>query len=110
MSIKAETIETIKMIKIINTTNATKTTMNESTTSSNWDENSDWDSDSSTKSRNDRESRIDESRNAKILFLFIFLTWDLRSNLSILLRKKAKVFVSRLNYRIIMFKKMLINK
>ncbi len=51
--------------------NATKATMNESTTSSNWDWDSDWDSDSNTKSRNDRESRIDESRNAEILSLFI---------------------------------------
>ncbi len=84
--------------------------MNESTTNSKWDDDSDWrsdsrwDSDSDTESRDDRESRIDESRSAKILSLSFFLTQDLRTNLSISLRKRAEAFVSQLNRKIIMFK------
>jgi hypothetical protein len=73
--------------------------MNESTTSSNWD------SDSDTESRDDRESRIDESRRTEVLSLSLFLTRDLRTNLSISLRKKTKIFASRLNRKFVMFKK-----
>ncbi len=104
LSIEIKTIETIKTIKATNATNVTKTTIDESTTNSDWDEDSNEDLNSNTKSRNDRESRIDKSRNAEILSLSFFLTWDLRSSLSISLRKKTKIFVSRLSRKIIMFK------
>ncbi len=99
LSIKAKTIETTKAIETTNATNVTKATMNESTTSSNWD------SDSDTESRDDRESRIDESRRTEVLSLSLFLTRDLRTNLSISLRKKTKIFASRLNRKFVMFKK-----
>ncbi len=105
LSIEAETIEATKAIEATNATNATEATMNESTTSSDWDDDSDWDSDSDTESRDDRESRIDESRSAEILSLSLFLTRDLRTDLSISLRKKAEAFVSRLNRRFVMFRK-----
>jgi hypothetical protein len=53
---------------------------------------------------------IDESRDAKTLSLFIFLTRDLRSNLTISLREKAEIFVSRLNRKFVIMKKMFTNE
>jgi hypothetical protein len=87
-----------------------ETTINESITNR-WHFDSDWDFDSNWDSNSDTNARdflnIDESRNARILFLFIFLTRNLRSNLTISLQEKTKVFVSRLSCKFVMIKKML---
>ncbi len=95
MSIKTKTIET---------------KINESITNL-WDFDSDWDFDSNWDSHSSANARdflsIDESRDAKILSLFIFWTRNLRLRLTISLRKKTKTFVSRLSRKFVMNKKLL---
>jgi hypothetical protein len=93
LSIEAKTIET---------------TINESITNR-WDIDSNWDFDLDWRSNLNASARsflnINESRDAKIFSLFIFWARNLRSRLTISLREKAEIFVSRLNRRFVMFKK-----
>jgi hypothetical protein len=72
---------------------------------SDWDFDSRWDSDSDTSAEN--FLNIDESRDAEILFLSIFLTRDLRSRLTISSREEIEAFVSRLSRKFVMNKKLL---
>ncbi len=79
-----------------------RTTINESITNR-WNFDSNWRSNSNANARNFLS--IDESQNATTLSLFIFWTRDLRSRLTISLRKKTKIFMSWLNRKFVMFKK-----